>query len=78
MRLRGDHLWSRRRDFLLFVFGSKFMPLAADNISAALLGLSLSDPLSPIDRSTPEANRQYLLMAIFGTQELVRSVAAFL
>lgn len=76
VRLRGDHLWSRRRDFLLFVFGSKFMPLL--NVSAARLGLSLSDPLPPIDRSTPEANRQYLLMAIFGTQELVRSIAAFL
>jgi len=78
VRLRGNYLWGRRRSFLLFLYGAKFLILSAHSLSAALLGLSLSDPLPPIDRSTPEANRQYLLMAIFGTMELVRSVAAFL
>jgi hypothetical protein len=77
-RLRAEHLWRRRRNFLMFAVGSGFLPLSATSLSASLLGLSLTDPLPPIDRSTPESNRRYLHSAIFGTQELVRGFVDFL
>jgi len=72
-----DAQWERRRDFLMALVGSKLRPMARDLAAQKQIQatMDLSAPLAPIDRSTPQANWNYLLVEVFGNEGIVRCVA---
>ena len=65
LQRRKDEAWQRRKNALL-----AFHSLLTQRTQPVL-----TDPLAklpPIDRSSPEANRQYLVSAVFGNSDLLR------
>jgi len=75
---RREECWLRRKDFLVFLVGHGLRPTTAQKLEKELQRLSV-DPdgtasLPPEDRSTPEANRQYLYRAVLGNESLSRRI----
>lgn len=83
-RLRRQECWERRKNALLFLTGSSLAgtdgsalrPLAATaaEIKAAQQASDKLAPIAPVDRSTPAANRMFLLGAVLGNDGLQRRI----
>lgn len=70
--------WERRGNFVFFLASWGYRPLAVRLLELHLAALAVDASLPPIDRSTREANRQYLLGCVLSNDGLVRLMVAFL
>jgi len=77
---RREECYQRRKAALKFLQGSGFMPSAAqrEEQRAEQQQVDTHAKLSPIDRSTKEANRKYLHEEVFGHEGLRRKIVGML
>ena len=82
---RREACWQRRKNALIFlagtnIGGSTLMPMAAEVelLRQAQEALDLAASIAPVDRSTPAADRSFLLSAVLGKDGLQRKIVMFL
>jgi len=75
---RADEIWVRRWPMMQVLVGHDFLPLAARRaiLTAAALPPSVSIP--PLDISTTEKLRAYLIGMVFGNSDIAKQIVKFL
>jgi hypothetical protein len=75
---RADEIWARRWPLMQVLVGHDFLPLAVRRAILAAAALPPSVSIPPLDISTTEKLRAYLIGIVFGNPDIVKRIGKFL